>query len=130
MSKTIFILLVNIALMFKGYEQAAQCENQKLCPPSNGTTKNIRDIIRGRCNDYLYVKQPGFCSIRASNYNCDSILTSFTSAIIGQRPCWISMSSFNKYFRLTNQNIPANKSVLWYGTDVATHDCNIKNFRC
>ena len=128
MSKTIFILLVNIALMFKVYEQAAQCENEKICAPSNGTTKNIRDIIRGRCNDYLYVKQPGFCSIRASNYNCDSILTSFTSAIIGQRPCWISMSSFNKYFRLTNQNIPANKSVLWYGTDVATHDCNIKKF--
>ena len=94
---------------------------------SNGTTKNIESIFKGRCNYFINVQQAFNCDIDPSNYDCDIIWQSFKSIVTTKTPCDLKIQDLDNFLNLVNHNIAPNTSIFWSGTYTPAHECNLFN---
>ncbi|KAM9330365.1 ADP-ribosyl cyclase/cyclic ADP-ribose hydrolase 2 [Gastrophryne carolinensis] len=81
-----------------------------------GTTANLKEIIIGRCHDYIELVNPS-----VGKKNCSSIWTAFESAFVNKDPCSVFPSDYELYINLTLHDIPANKSLFWENNKELVH---------
>ncbi|XP_020786394.1 ADP-ribosyl cyclase/cyclic ADP-ribose hydrolase 1-like [Boleophthalmus pectinirostris] len=79
-----------------------------------GTTPNIRDIVIGRCYDYMTLN-PG------TRYDCKDIWWHFETMILRQPSCNVTVEDYHKMFHLMTQNWPCDTSLLWSKTRALVH---------
>ena len=93
------------------------------CEPYNGTTGNLREIVIGRCYDFLNTMHKDIkCQEITNKYDCIDIWNKFNIATIGKDPCDIKMEDYNDFFRATDHLIKANSSLFWSGTNILAHE--------
>ena len=95
---------------------------------SNGTTKNIEAIFKGRCYYFLNLRHSINCDINLDVYNCSKIWKAFESAVVGKVPCNIKMEDYQYFLSLVNHSIPTNSTLFWSGTYKSAQDCMKKDF--
>ncbi|KAE8629196.1 hypothetical protein XENTR_v10000392 [Xenopus tropicalis] len=80
-----------------------------------GTTKNLKDIVLGRCYNYITMNPNIWLR------NCDAIWERLTDAVYKKNPCNITEEDFKPLAALASQTIPCNKSLLWSKTNSLVH---------
>ena len=121
-------LVISLSLLFNRVENIGFKLGDSCKIPSNGTTKNLEGIFRGRCNYFINVQQAFNCDIDPSKYDCDAIWDSFQSIITTKAPCDIKIQDLDNFLKLVNHTIARNTSVFWSGTYTPAHECNLFNF--
>lgn len=86
------------------------------CYHGNGTTPNIREIVIGRCHEFLSLNKIDNCPISQNDFDCEIIWKEFSSVLIGKEPCKIKLSDYNNYLLEVAHPIPRDKSLFWSGT--------------
>ncbi|XP_051891974.1 ADP-ribosyl cyclase/cyclic ADP-ribose hydrolase 1 [Pristis pectinata] len=76
-----------------------------------GSTRNLKEIIMGRCFDYLETINP---STRGKS--CSEIWESFLKAFSGKDPCNIRKEDYGPFLKLADHDIPVNQSIFWSRT--------------
>ncbi|KAM8939536.1 ADP-ribosyl cyclase/cyclic ADP-ribose hydrolase 1-like [Pelodytes ibericus] len=80
-----------------------------------GTTRNLKEIVLGRCYDYLN-QNPDM-----GKKDCNAIWTEFTKVLYHKDPCSITVNNYRTIAGLTEQNVYCNKSLLWSRTNDLVH---------
>lgn len=86
------------------------------CSHGNGSTPDIRDIVIGRCHEFLSVVKIDDCEIKRKDFDCERIWTEFSSVVIGKEPCSIKLSDYDNYLLEVAHPVPRDKSLFWSGT--------------
>ncbi|XP_078267112.1 ADP-ribosyl cyclase/cyclic ADP-ribose hydrolase 2-like [Rhinoraja longicauda] len=81
----------------------------------NGSTKNLKEIMIGRCFDYLENVNPS-----AGMKNCAEIWEEFLKVFNGKDPCSIKEQDYKKYLSFAEHAIPVNQSIFWSQTKAIT----------
>ncbi|XP_059844897.1 ADP-ribosyl cyclase/cyclic ADP-ribose hydrolase 1-like [Hypanus sabinus] len=76
-----------------------------------GSTRNLKEIMMGRCFDYLQSVNPS-----AGEKDCPKIWESFLNAFSGKDPCNIKMEDYEPFLKLADHDIPVNQSIFWSRT--------------
>ncbi|CAH2299849.1 ADP-ribosyl cyclase cyclic ADP-ribose hydrolase 1 [Pelobates cultripes] len=98
----IFILiLIIVASCVLGIYLKSQEETKSW--KGNGTSKNMQEIVLGRCYDYL-AKNPDL-----GERDCNKIWQELTNAVYKKDPCSITEDNYNNLIKLTQEAIPCNK---------------------
>ncbi|RNA37464.1 ADP-ribosyl cyclase cyclic ADP-ribose hydrolase 1 [Brachionus plicatilis] len=109
-------LLFQLLLFSKPSFEASLCNNLY-----NGTTKNFKDIVLGRCFYYINSLHKDNCEINSANLNCSLIWDEFYRVIVNKSPCQVSIEDFDQFVHLTSHPYSNEKSVFWSGTYKAVH---------
>uniref|UniRef100_A0A8C6UIU1 ADP-ribosyl cyclase/cyclic ADP-ribose hydrolase n=1 Tax=Neogobius melanostomus TaxID=47308 RepID=A0A8C6UIU1_9GOBI len=82
---------------------------------SLGTTPNIKDIVVGRCYNYMTLINPG------TRYECEDIWTHFEDAVFRQPSCNVTVEDYRQMFHSMTQNQPCHRSLFWSKTRPLMH---------
>ena len=115
-----FLLIFYLACLSAAQQQHA-CKLRSSV--SNGTTRNLEQIFKGRCHYFLNLRHNADCFLNTSSYNCTHIWTAFKSAVIGKTPCNVTMEDYAPFLRSVNHSIPANATLFWSGAYRSAQDC-------
>jgi hypothetical protein len=85
------------------------------CIQSNGTTKNLKEIVIGRCHQYFNIINND-CTVGKDNFDCEHIWDSFRKAVVGKEPCDVKIEDFSEFVKAAEHSIPVNRSMFWSGT--------------
>lgn len=80
-----------------------------------GTTPNIRDIVVGRCYNYMTLVNPGV------RYDCEDIWMHFETAIFRQPSCNVTAEDYHQMFHYMTQDWPCHRSLFWSKTRPLMH---------
>ncbi|XP_043918141.1 ADP-ribosyl cyclase/cyclic ADP-ribose hydrolase 2-like isoform X2 [Protopterus annectens] len=82
-----------------------------------GTTLDLKEIILGRCYNYIRTINP------ALNYvNCTNVWEAFQNVFVNKDPCDIKKEDYSDFMELTRHPIPCGMSVFWSKTNKLVHD--------
>ncbi|XP_025908197.1 ADP-ribosyl cyclase/cyclic ADP-ribose hydrolase 1-like isoform X1 [Nothoprocta perdicaria] len=121
------ILLAGIALLLVSLVVAAVLASvltrgkQEMGPrrlkwKDKGTTRNLREVILGRCYSYVAARQPAL-----GDKDCLKIWESLKQAFIYKNPCNITPEDYQPLMELASHPIPCNKSLFWSKTNDLVH---------
>lgn len=74
-----------------------------------GTTKNLENIVIGRCYDYIRIVNPA-----VGEKNCSQLWEAFKNAFINKDPCSILPKDYELFINLSLHTIPPNKVIIFY----------------
>ncbi|XP_072107985.1 ADP-ribosyl cyclase/cyclic ADP-ribose hydrolase 1-like [Mobula birostris] len=80
-----------------------------------GSTRNLKEIMMGRCFDYLQNINPS-----VGKKDCPKIWENFLNAFSGKDPCNIKMEDYEPFLKLADHDIPVNQSIFWSRTKELT----------
>ncbi|KAM4709480.1 uncharacterized protein O3C94_021696 [Discoglossus pictus] len=80
-----------------------------------GTTKDLKDIIIGRCYNYLTTKSS------TGTKNCERIWQELTNVVYKKHQCNITQDDYKHLVELAEEPITCNKSLLWSKTNDVVH---------
>ena len=101
-----------------------------ICKKNNGTTENFKEIVLGRCFEYIHVLHRDNCEINLSDFNCSQIWNSFSKVVVNKNPCQVSIEDFDQFLRLTSHPYPTHRSIFWSGTYQAVHQSKYRKYCC
>ncbi|NXG15087.1 CD38 hydrolase, partial [Grallaria varia] len=81
-----------------------------------GTTKNLQEVILGRCYNYIAERYP-----ELGDKDCLKIWESLKDAFIYKNPCNITSEDYQPLMELASHPIPCNKSLFWSKTHDLVH---------
>ncbi|NXX38860.1 CD38 hydrolase, partial [Tricholaema leucomelas] len=81
-----------------------------------GTTKNLQEVILGRCYNYVMARYP-----ELGDKDCLKIWDSLKRAFIYKNPCNITSEDYQPLMELASHPIPCNKSLFWSKTNDLAH---------
>ncbi|NXU84861.1 CD38 hydrolase, partial [Xiphorhynchus elegans] len=81
-----------------------------------GTTKNLQEVILGRCYNYIAERYP-----ELGDKDCLKIWESLKDAFIYKNPCNITSEDYQPLMELASHPIPCNKSLFWSKTNDLVH---------
>ncbi|EOB03210.1 ADP-ribosyl cyclase 1, partial [Anas platyrhynchos] len=81
-----------------------------------GTTRNLREIVLGRCYSYLAERHPAL-----GDTDCLKIWESLKYAFIYKNPCNTTAEDYQPLMELASHPIPCNKSLFWSKTNDLAH---------
>ncbi|NWH75772.1 CD38 hydrolase, partial [Piaya cayana] len=81
-----------------------------------GTTKNLQEVILGRCYSYVMARYP-----ELGDKDCLKIWESLKQAFIYKNPCNITPEDYQPLMELATHPIPCNKSLFWSKTNDLAH---------
>ncbi|XP_048417233.1 ADP-ribosyl cyclase/cyclic ADP-ribose hydrolase 1-like [Stegostoma tigrinum] len=76
-----------------------------------GSTENLKEIIIGRCFNYLGIVNPD-----AGEKDCPKLWEAFLSAFSKKDPCKITKEDYKLFLDLAGHDIPINQSIFWSQT--------------
>lgn len=100
------VLLGLVALSFTNPPVATKKEWK-----GHGSSKNLKEIMIGRCFDYLENVNPS-----AGVKDCTKIWDEFLKVFNGKDPCNIKEQDYNNFLRLVEHDIPVSQSIFWSQT--------------
>ncbi|KAG8453524.1 hypothetical protein GDO86_000233, partial [Hymenochirus boettgeri] len=109
----VFVIILIISLIAV-YTTSQKEEDTKVWK-GQGTTKNLQEIVLGRCYNYLAMNP----SIGVKD--CNGIWQAFTDAVYKKNQCNITEDDYASLATLASQMIPCNKSLLWSKTNSLVH---------
>ncbi|KAM6953397.1 uncharacterized protein FYW47_014028 [Aplochiton taeniatus] len=80
-----------------------------------GTTPNLKDIVIGRCFDYVTLVHPSF------RYDCEEIWSAFEEAVVRRSPCDVKVRDYRRMFGATPQALPCDRLLFWSKTRSLMH---------
>ncbi|XP_067108189.1 ADP-ribosyl cyclase/cyclic ADP-ribose hydrolase 1-like [Osmerus mordax] len=80
-----------------------------------GTTPNLKQIVIGRCFDYITLVSP------TSRYDCEAIWREFEEAVVRRSPCNVKVKDYKRMFRSTPQSLPCDRLLFWSKTRDLMH---------
>ncbi|XP_058891534.1 ADP-ribosyl cyclase/cyclic ADP-ribose hydrolase 1-like isoform X2 [Acipenser ruthenus] len=98
MAKTVIGVVALLVLMIEGFQA------------DTGTTKNLQEIVIGRCYNYIRTINPSIGN------DCNDIWLRFLDAFLGKDPCDVPVRDYDQLFSTVQQTIPCNKVLLWSKT--------------
>ncbi|XP_021252017.1 ADP-ribosyl cyclase/cyclic ADP-ribose hydrolase 1 isoform X2 [Numida meleagris] len=81
-----------------------------------GTTRNLREIVLGRCYGYLAERRA-----ELGDKDCLKIWESLKDAFIHKNPCNATTEDYQPLMKLASHPIPCNKSLFWSKTNDLVH---------
>uniref|UniRef100_A0A8B9Q1Z2 ADP-ribosyl cyclase/cyclic ADP-ribose hydrolase 1 n=1 Tax=Apteryx owenii TaxID=8824 RepID=A0A8B9Q1Z2_APTOW len=81
-----------------------------------GTTRNLQEVILGRCYSYVSARHP-----ELGDKDCLKIWESLKHAFIYKNPCNITTEDYQPLMELASHPIPCNKSLFWSKTNDLVH---------
>ncbi|XP_021409991.2 ADP-ribosyl cyclase/cyclic ADP-ribose hydrolase 1 [Lonchura striata] len=81
-----------------------------------GTTKNLQEVVLGRCYSYITAQHP-----ELGDKDCLKIWESLKDAFIYKNPCNITPEDYQPLMELASHPIPCNKSLFWSKTGDLVH---------
>ncbi|XP_051473870.1 ADP-ribosyl cyclase/cyclic ADP-ribose hydrolase 1-like [Apus apus] len=81
-----------------------------------GTTKNLQEVILGRCYNYVMARFPDL-----GDKDCLKIWESLKHAFMYKNPCNITSEDYQPLMELGSHPIPCNKSLFWSKTNDLVH---------
>jgi len=121
------LVILLLATLFRSAVQIGQNFERIGCLNNyNGTTKNIQEIVIGRCHEFVNSKHKDDCDIINKTFNCQEIWQQFAKSVIGKEPCSIQISDFEDYLDKTDHFIPQDSSLFWSGTYTPAHESKNK----
>ncbi|XP_075355899.1 ADP-ribosyl cyclase/cyclic ADP-ribose hydrolase 1 [Mycteria americana] len=81
-----------------------------------GTTRNLQEVILGRCYSYVMARYP-----QLGDKDCLKIWESLKHAFIYKNPCNITSEDYQPLMELASHPIPCNKSLFWSKTSDLAH---------
>ncbi|XP_062841893.1 ADP-ribosyl cyclase/cyclic ADP-ribose hydrolase 1 [Trichomycterus rosablanca] len=75
-----------------------------------GTTPNLKQIVIGRCYEYIILVNPTF------RYKCEEIWCEFEETVIRKSPCNVKVKDYERMFQLTPQTLTCDKLLFWSKT--------------
>ncbi|XP_053467798.1 ADP-ribosyl cyclase/cyclic ADP-ribose hydrolase 1 isoform X1 [Ictalurus furcatus] len=76
----------------------------------SGTTPNIKQIVIGRCYEYITLVNPSY------RYKCEEIWHEFEEAVVRTTPCSVRMKDYERMFHAASQTPPCDKLLFWSKT--------------
>ncbi|XP_058659863.1 ADP-ribosyl cyclase/cyclic ADP-ribose hydrolase 1-like [Ammospiza nelsoni] len=121
------VLLVGIAVLLAALVLAVvlasllthgrhEVSPQMLKWKDRGTTKNLQEVIVGRCYNYITAQHP-----ELGDKDCLKIWESLKDAFIYKNPCNITPEDYQPLMELASHPIPCNKSLFWSKTNDLVH---------
>ncbi|XP_055364411.1 ADP-ribosyl cyclase/cyclic ADP-ribose hydrolase 1-like isoform X2 [Betta splendens] len=90
-----------------------------LCPSQLraqlGTTPNIRQIVVGRCYNYINLVNPSY------RYDCEEIWRQFEEAVVHQSYCNVTVEDYGQMFYAVPQSWPCDRFLFWSKTRTLMH---------
>ncbi|KAI5617056.1 ADP-ribosyl cyclase/cyclic ADP-ribose hydrolase 1-like [Silurus asotus] len=77
---------------------------------SPGTTANIKQIVLGRCYDYITMVKPSY------RFKCEEIWHEFEDTVIRKTRCNVKDKDYERMFHAASQTPPCNKLLFWSKT--------------
>ncbi|NXO03510.1 CD38 hydrolase, partial [Rhinopomastus cyanomelas] len=81
-----------------------------------GTTKNLQEVILGRCYNYVLARYP-----ELGDKDCLKIWESLKQAFMYKNPCNTTSEDYQPLLELASHPIPCNKSLFWSKTSDLVH---------
>ncbi|NXK95293.1 CD38 hydrolase, partial [Formicarius rufipectus] len=81
-----------------------------------GTTKNLQEVVLGRCYNYITERYP-----ELGDKDCLKIWESLKEAFIYKNPCNITSGDYQPLMELASHPVPCNKSLFWSKTYDLVH---------
>ncbi|XP_068799438.1 ADP-ribosyl cyclase/cyclic ADP-ribose hydrolase 1 isoform X3 [Struthio camelus] len=81
-----------------------------------GTTRNLQEVILGRCYSYVMARHP-----ELGDKDCLKIWESLKHAFIYKNPCNITTEDYQPLMELASHPTPCNKSLFWSKTNDLVH---------
>ncbi|XP_067857928.1 ADP-ribosyl cyclase/cyclic ADP-ribose hydrolase 1-like [Heptranchias perlo] len=104
------LLLLGLMLLSHTEKILAEDNNEAVWK-GKGSTANLKEIITGRCFDYIETK-----NTKAGNKNCSKLWEAFLHAFSYKDPCNITKEDYKPFLDLADHDIPANQSIFWSQT--------------
>ncbi|XP_077592253.1 ADP-ribosyl cyclase/cyclic ADP-ribose hydrolase 1 [Stigmatopora nigra] len=79
-------------------------------PRGIGTTPNIKQIVMGRCFNYITLVNP------STRYDCEAIWRAFEDAVVKQNSCDVAMEHYRHMFREMPQTRACDRFLFWSKT--------------
>ncbi|KAJ8377157.1 hypothetical protein SKAU_G00077370 [Synaphobranchus kaupii] len=80
-----------------------------------GTTDNLKEIVIGRCYNYVTLVNPN------SRYDCEEIWTEFQQAVLRRTSCNVAVRDYQRMFHTTPQALPCDRLLFWSKTHELVH---------
>uniref|UniRef100_A0A8C5LNU6 ADP-ribosyl cyclase/cyclic ADP-ribose hydrolase 1 n=1 Tax=Leptobrachium leishanense TaxID=445787 RepID=A0A8C5LNU6_9ANUR len=112
---TIIIVTIVSACVIALYV-TSQERDHPLIWKGKGTTRHVKDIILGRCYDYL-LNNPHL----GRDLDCNGIWQELTTAIYWKDPCKVTGEDYQRLVEVTHETLPCNTSLLWSRTNNLAH---------
>ncbi|XP_050803899.1 ADP-ribosyl cyclase/cyclic ADP-ribose hydrolase 1 isoform X2 [Gopherus flavomarginatus] len=109
---TIVAVLGTVLLANETKETSTQLLQWK----GRGTTKNLQEVILGRCYNYITTVNP-----ELRDKDCQNIWETMQKAFIYKNPCNITTEDYQPLLDLASHPIPCNKSLFWSKTNDLVH---------
>lgn len=81
----------------------------------HGTTPNIKEIVVGRCYNYMTLINPGI------RHDCEDIWRHFEAAVFHQPSCNVTVGDYREMFSAMTHNWPCDRSLFWSKTRTLMH---------
>ncbi|XP_041469318.1 ADP-ribosyl cyclase/cyclic ADP-ribose hydrolase 2-like [Lytechinus variegatus] len=87
--------------------------------PGPGTTWNMTDVLRGRCQEYRQCLHGGLCLPYYGDVQCDAAVNSFLGAIRGMDPCNTPYNAYDEFLTMAPPNTKPGTTTMWTGVSGA-----------
>ncbi|XP_072435519.1 ADP-ribosyl cyclase/cyclic ADP-ribose hydrolase 1-like [Chiloscyllium punctatum] len=104
------LLLLGLVLLGHTERPLAKAGNKTVWT-GEGSTENLKEIMIGRCFNYL-----GTVNVDAGEKDCPNLWKAFLSAFSEKDPCKITTEDYQPFLDLAGHDIPINQSIFWSQT--------------
>uniref|UniRef100_A0A8C8RYP3 ADP-ribosyl cyclase/cyclic ADP-ribose hydrolase 1 n=1 Tax=Pelusios castaneus TaxID=367368 RepID=A0A8C8RYP3_9SAUR len=108
------IILVVLAVVFA--HERKEISMPLLQWKGRGTTRNLEQVILGRCYNYVTTVNP-----QLRDKDCQKIWETMQNAFIYKNPCNITEEDYQPLLDLASHSVPCNKSLFWSKTNDLVH---------
>ncbi|XP_032916449.1 ADP-ribosyl cyclase/cyclic ADP-ribose hydrolase 1-like [Catharus ustulatus] len=113
---SVLLVLLVIVVVLASVRGRPEVSPKMLKWQDNGTTKNLSEVILGRCYNFIRVQRP-----ELGDKDCQKIWESLKDAFIYKNPCNITPEDYQPLMELASHPIPCNKSLFWSKTNDLVH---------
>ncbi|XP_067868300.1 ADP-ribosyl cyclase/cyclic ADP-ribose hydrolase 2-like [Heterodontus francisci] len=108
---TKFRLLLYGLMLLSDTETTLAKDDTKAVWKGKGSTANLKEIMIGRCFNYIRVINPS-----AGNKDCSKLWEAFLCAFSKKDPCLITKDDYKPFLDLAGHDIPINQAIFWSQT--------------
>ncbi|XP_061093767.1 ADP-ribosyl cyclase/cyclic ADP-ribose hydrolase 1 isoform X4 [Conger conger] len=80
-----------------------------------GTTDNLKEIVIGRCYNYVTLVNP------SSRYDCEEIWGEFQRVVLRRKSCGVAVRDYHRLFHSMMQTLPCDRLLFWSKTHKLVH---------
>lgn len=110
-------MIMKLIPILSGLVQLALLVSAEQCARSNGSTYNLKEIVIGRCYEFINVLNVKNCDyVDRLDFDCQDIWDQYSFALVGKAPCSVGMADFDNFIAAVDHSVPRNKTLFWSGT--------------